>query len=89
VSNKFGEKATSIASDRLLDLLITLLEFGRLALGLAVVPTEEREGSQISVGEFRVGDVFVVKELLTHLARRVQAGPARGGGGSAEGQRLQ
>lgn len=49
-------------TDRLLELLNMVDEFGRLALGLPVFRLMADGGSKVSTGEFRVGDVLGIKK---------------------------
>ena len=49
-------------TDRLIELLNMVDEFGRLALGLPVMPLKPDGDSRISKGEFKVGDVFGIKK---------------------------
>jgi hypothetical protein len=59
-------------SDKLLDLLAVVMEFGKLALGLPLTGTDR----QVTKGEFRVGDVFVLRGGKgTTTAEIVREGP--------------
>ncbi len=49
-------------TDRLIDVLTMVMEFGKLALGQPVVRRTDDGGSAVSVGEFRVQDVLAVPD---------------------------
>jgi hypothetical protein len=49
-------------TDRLVEVLTMVMEFGKLALGQPLVRCTDEGGSAVSVGEFRVQDVLAVPE---------------------------
>jgi hypothetical protein len=60
---------------RLLELLGMVVEFGRLALGMAVMCATPDDGGRLSTGEFRVSDVFSIKKRGKKDPAVVRTGP--------------